>query len=319
MVCPLLVALAALAAEPVAPNLVATLARPDRPAVVSAVRFSPDGRRLLGSGYPSGLVQIWDVTSRKEVRRFDTPAGLRASDDYARLTPDWKTLYVPVERWASQPIFKRGQQMKRREVEGQIRVWDMGSGVEREPLLLPPDRGGDTAFLDPTGRWLVAWEQGSHDGDEPSPRRTAVWDLRSRQRRELGDDYHDPSFAPDGKTFVTSCVTDHRAKTSTLTAFESATLKVLAAVEGPAGDRWFFENRLSPDGQTVAVLLVGRKGGPLEVQFRDARTLDLRGTLTRPGNPDRYGWSPAAFTPDGGRYVAVDAGGNVVVWDVARG
>ena len=84
-------------AEAVSPNLVATLVHPERKANVSSVRFSPDGQRLFIAGYPSGIVQIWDVAARKELRRINSPAGFRGSANYALLTPDWKTLYIPVE------------------------------------------------------------------------------------------------------------------------------------------------------------------------------------------------------------------------------
>src|SRR5437870_3566895 len=82
--------------EPIAHNLIASLVHPDRGANVCTVEFSPEGSRLLTAGYPSGIVQIWDVALGKEVIRIDTPPCQRASANYAVLSPDWKSLYVPV-------------------------------------------------------------------------------------------------------------------------------------------------------------------------------------------------------------------------------
>ena len=99
--------------EPVAESLVASLVHPDRQASISTVKFSSDGKRLFAAGYPSGVVQIFDIASRRELRRIETPAGYRGTSDYAYLSPDWNTLYVPIEqhdcegdrsRWEEEPV-----------------------------------------------------------------------------------------------------------------------------------------------------------------------------------------------------------------------
>ncbi|HEV8062272.1 MAG TPA: WD40 repeat domain-containing protein [Gemmataceae bacterium] len=78
--------------EVVAPNLIASLIHPDRTTAVHTVDFSPDGTRLFTAGYPSGIVQLWNVALGKELLRIDTPPGYRGSANYALLTPDWKSL-----------------------------------------------------------------------------------------------------------------------------------------------------------------------------------------------------------------------------------
>src|SRR4051794_28763106 len=71
------------AAEPVSPRLVRTFVHPDRKASVAQVQFSRDGSRLFTAGYPSGVLQFWDVATGKELRRFNTPPGGRGSAEYA--------------------------------------------------------------------------------------------------------------------------------------------------------------------------------------------------------------------------------------------
>jgi WD40 repeat protein len=128
--------------------------------------------------------------------------------------------------------------------------------------------------------------------------------------------FADPAFSPDGKT-VAVRLRDYEAKTSAVKLLELATGKELAALSCPEKDRSFSMGAVAPDGSVVAVYVGGKKGVPLEVWFRDARTLEDRGKLTGEGDPERYGWSSGQFTPDGKRFVTLDGVGNALVWDVA--
>ncbi len=98
---------------------------------------------------------------------------------------------------------------------------------------------------------------------------------------------------------------------------ELPTAKELAKFDGPGDGRHFSVGPVSPDGSVVAVNVAGKLGAPLEVWFRDARTLEDHGKLVGKEDPERYGWGPGKFTPDGKRYVALDGAGTVLVWDVA--
>ena len=261
-------------------------------------------------------MQIWDVAARKEVVRIDTPPGLRGSADYALLTPDWKTLYVPVQKRSVKPSERDGKRSYRVEYAGQVRVWDVASGKEQEPLPSPAGAAPSTAHLSPDGRLLVVAEQSSYDTSNPTQKvENVVWDLASRTRRKLCENYAYPSFAPDGKTAVVS-ESDHEAKTSAVRLLDLATGKELARVSCPEKERSFSAGPVSPDGSVVAVPLGGKKGAPVEVWFLDARTLADRGKLTARGDPEGYGWGGGKFTPDGKHYVALDGAGNALVWDV---
>jgi WD40 repeat protein len=294
------------------------LVHPDRAAYIWTVQFSPDGSRLFTAGYPSGIVQIWDVASRKEVRRIDTPSGLRSSSDYAQLTPDWKTLYVPVQKRSLKSFERDGKKLHRIEYSGEIRVWDVASGKEQEPLRPAAGSAPTHAKLAPGGRILFGIEQPSFDTDTPTKVVTVVWDLATGKKRKLGDDYEYPSFAPDGKTLVTD-VRDYTAKTSVAKVMELATGKDLARLNCPEKDRFFSVRSIAPDGSVVAVYLGGKKGAPLEIWFRDARTLAERGKMLGKGDPESY-WAgdSGLFTPDGNWFLAVDGAGNLLVWNVAE-
>jgi WD40 repeat protein len=304
--------------EPTAPNLIASLVHPERKASLWTVVFSPDGARLFAAGYPSGVVQIWDVASRQEVRRIDTPPGYRGSADYAQLTPDWKTLYVPVERRTVQSFERDGKRLSRVEYAGEVRVWDVPSGKERDPLRPAEGTAPVTAKLAPGGRLLVCIERPGYDTSAPRSRDvTVAWDLAAGKKWALSDGYAHPSFAPDGKTVVFS-QNDYEAKTSAVKVLDLATAKELAKVSCPEKGRYFLVRQVSPDGSVVVVCLGGKeKGAPIEVWFLDARTLEDRGKLVAEGDPERYGWGNGQFTPDGKHYVLLDGVGNALVWDVA--
>lgn len=305
-------------AEAVAVNLIASLVHPERKASISEVRFSPDGSRLFVSGYPSGVVQIWDVASRKELRRIETPPGSRGSADYALITPDWKTLYVPVEKSTVKSFERDGKKLSRVENSGTIRVWDLTDGKEQEPLK--PTEGTAPVFakLAPDGRFLVCVERPSYDStDTQSKDVTVVWDLETRKKWKLADRYAIPSFAPDGKSVVV-CHHDFEAKTSVIRRLELASEKELARVPCPEKERWFSGGPVSPDGAVVALSLGGKKGAPLEVWLLDANTLEQRGKVIGKGDSERYGWSGGGlFTPDSKLYVVGEGVGNLLVWDVA--
>jgi WD40 repeat protein len=261
-------------------------------------------------------VQIWDVASGKEVRRFDTPPGHRGSADYAQLTPDWTTLYVPVEQRTGKRAEKDGKVLLRLEESGQVRVWDVASGKEKTPLQPAAGSAPVLAKLAPDGHLLVCIERcAGNSADKRSKHVTVVWDLAAGKKAKLCEGYAYPSFAPDGKTAVVSLYDEDGS--STVKVLDMATGRELATVHRPDKERYFSVGPVSPDGAVVAVYLGGKKGAPFEVWFFDARTLEGRGKLTGTGDPDGHGWGSGAFTPDAKRFAALDGAGNVVLWNVA--
>jgi WD40 repeat protein len=303
--------------EPVAPNLVGSLVHPDREASFKTIRFSPDGRRVFTAGYPSGIVQIWDVAGMKEVRRIDTPPGLRAFANYALLTPDWKTLYVPVEKRTVKPYERDGKKLNRIEHGGEIRIWDVISGKEKEPLRPASGSSPAIAGLSPTGRYLVCAERPSCEaGDTTVKDAVVAWDLASGRKWKLTDDAYPSLFGPDEKTVVANH-RDFSAKTSVVKVIELGTGKELVSRTCLDKERYFSLGPIAPDGSVVAVSVGGVKGAPLEIWFLDARTLEERGKLIGKGDSDQYWGGRGVFTPDSKQFIAVDAVGNVLFWDVA--
>lgn len=305
--------------EPLAPNLIASLRHPDSKANLLAVGFSPDGARLFTADDESGVVQLWDVASRKEIRRINTPKSFIGTFENVLLTPDWKTFSALVRKRSVKTFERDGKKLHRIEYAGEIRSWDVPSGKEKEPLRSEEGWAPRCARLAPGGQLLVCAEWGSYDIPEgQSKARVVVWDLTTRKMRKLSDWSGLPIFSLDGKTFAVGFI-DQTSNRSAVKLIDLATGKELAEVKCPEKDRFFFDvDSVSPDGSVFLVSLGGKKGSPVEVWFLDARTLEQRGKLIGKGDPEGYGGSYGRFTPDGRMFVLPDWSGKALLWNVAQ-
>jgi WD40 repeat protein len=317
-VIPVLPQLAGPKDEPIAANLVATLVHPDRKARIWELEFSPDTRRLLSNSSPSEIVQIWDVTTRKEVQRIDMPRGDGVSTEKALITPDWSTLYFALHNSSSTPLERDGQKVYRVERSGEIRVWDVASGKEKPALRPAEGTAPFDANLAQGGRLLVCYESPGFTSGISSKVVTVVWDLAAGRKWKLMDGgYFDLSFAPDGKTALVG-QKDYNAGTSAVKGLDLATGKELARVNFPEKGQRASLRQVSPDGAVVPVWVGEKKKMLLEVWFLDVRTLKVHGKLIVKGDPELFAALDGGFTPDGKRYVALDGRGHALVWDVAE-
>src|SRR5262245_39884931 len=188
--------------EPVTPKLVRSLVHSERKSVAWTVKFSPDGSRLLTAGYPSGLIQVFDTGSWKEVRRFETQAGPRSSVSFAVTSPDMATMYVPLPRRKAARIEKDGKVDYRLEYHGEVKVWDLATGQPRPSIPATPGPGPEVAIMSPDGRYLVVAEHAPRQGREQTEDALVMWDLQARTVRKLPTGYGGVTFTPDGKRYV---------------------------------------------------------------------------------------------------------------------
>jgi len=151
-----------------------------QPGGAASVRFSPDSRRLVSTGFEDRSARLWAVPSGAALAR------IRVDDlgtQFATFSPDGRTLVVVTE-WAAD-----------------VALVDVASGRVTGRLRLPnPDTGLGGATISPDGSTIAA---GGLDG------RIYLWDARTRKRR--GDPLvgHENSvrslaYSPDGSVLATA-------------------------------------------------------------------------------------------------------------------
>lgn len=308
---------------PATDRLTKTLPHPDRQATVGVVRFSPDGTRLMGSGYPSGVVQFWDTKTWTEVTRIDTPSGLRTSWDYAVPTPDWKAVLVYGRTRKPMKEEKDGKVTDRLQIDGRIDRYDTAAGKLTDTIPLP-GRGPQQFWLAPDGKTAVLNMEGSFAAtDADRPQTTELVDLTTKTATKLFDSFAMPTFTPDGKAAYVATVKYNRTGGAerSLVKLDLATGKVTAKKEFPDAETYFASPTLSPDGKRLFAhtgRAVKQKTEDFALVALDPATFAEKGRVPGELKPDDgvYAFDPLQFTPDG-QTVVTRLGNRVFVWDVA--
>jgi WD40 repeat protein len=300
--------------EPVSPRLIRKLIHPDRKASLYALRFSEGGAKLFASGYPSGVVQLWDAKTWKELRRVETPPGLRGTSNYAALSPDWTRMYVPTLVSKFVRGEKDGKRAGWREYNGSVRVWDLTTGREQPPIPTP-GRGPQQVILSPDGERMVLPMNGSGNATKPISSLTETWSLTTRTGRKMCDGFGQIAFAPDGKTLA-ALVTDYATKRSTLRTFNAVGTKELAHFDHAGKDGQYISGpQFTPDGRELVVQHGGKKGEAATFWFFDPKTLARTGEVAGAPNPGGTGWVfTPVFSPDGRKLAGADMAGQVSVY-----
>jgi WD40 repeat protein len=294
---------------PVSRRLVRSLVHPDRTANVWRVAFMPRGQ-LFTAGYPSGVIQVWDPVSGKEVRRIESPRGLRYSAAYALTLADFSRLYVPIDARKVQRDTSDQKAPYRIEHDGRVLVWDLASGKELPPIRPRPGWGVYTAFLSPDGKQLVSVERTGHAVGSPEPEnQIRLVDTATGRSRPVGEGYGMAAFSRDSRRIYLARWPFGKGKASTLVVLdtEGKELARLARLEGGA----ITSPVLSPDGKRLVVK--AGKGG-----INDPDTLKVFDTalgkeIASLGNGS---FMASIFSPDGTLLAASDYNGQVTVWDV---
>jgi DNA-binding beta-propeller fold protein YncE len=235
--------------EVVSDRLIRTLVHPNRKANVTSVRFTPNGS-LYASGDSSGVIQLFDPASGKELRRIEPPHG---SAEYIEPSADFRTVHVPMERRKVIRVQRDGKEQPRIEFDGELLAWDLTTGKQL-PALKPsaPGRGLMAAFSDPAGSWIVTVERLSQDLTARQPDETVLWDLKTSTPRILGSAPGLASFSPDGRRLA---VTLFGTKTDPgrLIVLDPARGKDLFAIKSNLDGRGFCWPAFSPDGALLVV------------------------------------------------------------------
>jgi len=300
--------------EPVSTRLIRSLVHPERKANLYEVQYSNDGARLFVFGYPSGVLQFWDIATGKELRRINTPAGYRGSAEYAKLSADWSTVFVPYEKSKVVRYEKDDKRDVRYEYEGEVLVYDAATGKPRPSLKPAPGRGVVNADLSPDGRKLIAVERSSYDRQERINDVTVLWDTKTAAAKPLGPGYGYATFTSDSKHFAL-CLTDHLANDSVLKLCDASGADSFEFAR--VRDEHFSRPRFSPDGRLLVVAQSkGRIDKPGTLRLWDLQT---RKELASFKSGGAYPFLYLAYSPDSKLLAATDYKDAVHVWDLATG
>jgi hypothetical protein len=299
---------------PVSPRLIRSLPHPDRTASVWRVSFTPRGE-LLTAGYPSGVVQLWDPASGKELRRIDSPRGYRGGADYALTPADFSMLYVPIE---GRKVIRDSTDPKkpfRIEYDGRVLVWDLRTGKECPAIMPKPGRGVVAANLSPDGTRLITIERGGYaSGSEPPADLVRMYEIGGVRSWDLGEGYRQAAFSADSKRIYLAQVDRTGDKNSELLVLdrEGKKLATLARVKG-LGLTWPV---LSPDGKRLVIEASKRRiNEPASLKVFDLASGKEIASFASGGD---FPFLVPAFSPDSRLLAAGDYNGQVTIWDIEK-
>src|SRR5262249_47319185 len=137
--------------EAVSSRLKGELIHPNKKGWLLCLKFSPDGKRIIASDYPSGVIAVWDVVSGKRLTTIDTGYRILV------ISPDWRTLFAPRGKREHKRVEQDGKPMLHWIFDGEIRVWGLEDGKLRRTYKHQPPRGIDSIQLSPDGtKFLTA-------------------------------------------------------------------------------------------------------------------------------------------------------------------
>ena len=242
--------------------------------------FSPDGRTLAVAG-GAGHVELWDVTTRRVVRRLTDPAAVpgQAALGAVAFSPDGTV------------VTAGGVDTNH------VTLWNVATGrVVGRPI---------TPHAHESGVQSVAFSPDSKRIAVEAERRTVgIWDVATGRRVARlavgGDVVEEAIYADGGRTLITS--DDSGAVTFTDVATRKQARPPLSVGDSPA-----ISLALSPDERLLAVASFDGS-----VHVWDVRTGIPYGA---PLQADSSPVSDVAFSPDGARLVTAQLG-SAVIWSM---
>lgn len=294
---------------PVSSRLVRSLPHPERKAGIAFVRFTPEGT-LFTAGSPSGIIQLWDLASGKEIRRIDSPKGHDSGLAFLQTTADFQTLFVPVQGGKVVQDENDPKKLNRVEFEGKTLVWDLATGKPKPDLKPLPGHGVSSAYVSPDGGRVITTERPGWAQDEKRPPTVVrMIDPAKGRSWKLAEGKGMAAFEPESKRVYVAM--SEQGGGLLVFDYEGKEQSPLVAL----GKQTFSHPAISPDGKRLVVSASkpdGKRPDTLEVF--DLATGKAIASFAGGG----YSPFPVPFSPDGRLLAVGDDDGTVRVFDVAK-
>jgi WD40 repeat protein len=188
--------------EPISSPLKRELTQPHLPGYLHRLQFSPDGKRIIGSSYPGGVIQVWDADTGKRLARVDTDLGTESHSEAFLLSKDGTTAYVAEDNSHPEMLAQDGKRMARWTFTGRIQAWDIATGQPRAVYQHDPPRLTVALRLSPDGRKLLALEEPPGVFAGRPDRVTTLWDVATKKPSPLPASAGWGVFSPDSRTIA---------------------------------------------------------------------------------------------------------------------
>ena len=233
---------------------------PDRRRHISALEFSPDGSKIIGSTYPDNNIQIWDAKSGAQLQLVNVPMGSGGTRKFWIPSHDYSKLYTanrpPCEKKRTQ---KDGKAAYSFAFPGScIQVWDTETGKLIDHLTSdPPHRVRELSGAR-EAKFLLSLEDrpGTFAGTPEHLQR--LWNLETGESQILHSSLgRFLSFNNNGKLMAFSTSDDSLLDTPFyslgISIVDSYTLKQVVKIEFSEGIHSVDENVRFVDGTPYAL------------------------------------------------------------------
>lgn len=230
--------------EAVSSRLKGELIHPNKTGWLLTLKFSPDGKRILASDYPGGVVAVWDVATGKQLTTIET-----GSRSFA-VAPDGRTLFAARQTKRKYEREEQdGKRMIRWTFEGEVRAWNLDDGKLARTYKHQPPRGIGSLQLSPDGTRFVTTENLSGTYERNPKSTTSLWDVKSGEYRTADGRQAFGKFSPDGRylTSILRCDEENYAQARKM--IDVATGQEKWSI--PIGDKnaWVGVHAFSRDGR----------------------------------------------------------------------
>lgn len=270
---------------------------------MASTALSPDGKTLAFAN-ANGVVQLWDITTGKEVRQIKHPPAAGLIGIEVVFSPTGKLLATK----------GTNQQVQVWEVATGNMVAKLGNGQQNNRFFAR--YGGATMAFTPDGEQLLSAD--TDLGQNPRQQIGCIrfWQINTgkeiRKFEQQGNLYGAAlALSPDGKTLAFGSV-----NSTAIRLLDAAKGTELRQLNGAGNARSVATTMIfSPDGKTLAT-----RGFDQSTHLWDvAKGTHLRQLGEQTGSNNRYIGRPVAFSPDGKLLAEGGSDSKIHLWEVETG